>query len=52
MKIDFRQFVTGIAWQKIRQDIFFDGGERAQGLQVAGASAIALRIDALVPAML
>ena len=45
--IYFRQFVAGISWQKIRQDIFFDGGERAEGLEVAGASAIALRIDAV-----
>ena len=46
VEIYSRQFVTGISWQKIRQDIFFDGGERAERLEVAGASAIALRIDA------
>ena len=39
------QFVIGITRQKIREDVFFDGGERAERLQVAGAPAIALRID-------
>ena len=29
VQVDFGQLVAGIAWQKIRQDIFFDGGERA-----------------------
>jgi len=41
-----RQFVIGISRQKIRENIFLDGGERAERLEVAGASAVALRIDA------
>ena len=44
VEIQFGQLVTGIARQEIGQDAPFDGGERAQRFQVAGASAVAFRL--------
>ena len=49
VQIQFGKIVTGIARQKIRQDIFFNGGERTERLQVADSSAIAFRIDPFGP---
>ena len=41
-----REFVVRIARQEVGQERFGDGGERAERLQVAGAAAVAFRLQA------
>lgn len=46
MNVRLGEFVAGIAREKIREDVTLDGGERAQGLEIAEAAAVAARVDA------
>src|SRR5262249_31691973 len=41
MKIHLAEFMPGILWQVVGQQVFFNRGERAQRLQVARSPAIA-----------